>query len=76
MRTVTATEAQNKFGKLIEDAQKEPVRISRNGRDQAVLLSVEEFERLKTAPSVRPEVKALHDRLMKKRHSVYEALAK
>lgn len=39
IRVVTSTEAQNQFGKLIEDAQKEPVMIQKNGRDQAVIIS-------------------------------------
>ena len=75
MRTVTATEAQNQFGKLIDDAQREPVRISRNGRDQVVILSVAEFERLTKSPTMRPEIRAIHERLMKDRHEVYKALA-
>ncbi|OJZ19801.1 MAG: prevent-host-death family protein [Thiobacillus sp. 65-29] len=46
MRTVTATEAKQEFAKLIEAAAKEPVVITRQKRDVAVVMSAREYERL------------------------------
>ena len=46
MRTVTASEAKQGFAAVIELAAKEPVMISRQKRDVAVVLSVEEYQRL------------------------------
>jgi prevent-host-death family protein len=44
LKTVAAAEAKQSFGKLLDDAQHEPVRIERNGRPVAVLLSMAEYE--------------------------------
>ena len=44
IKTVAAAEAKQSFGKLLDDAQHEPVRIERNGRPVAVLLSMAEYE--------------------------------
>jgi len=46
MTTLTSKEAQNKFGQLIETAQKEPVVITRHDRPVVVVLSNERFEEL------------------------------
>lgn len=46
MRSVTATEAKQGLASVIETARKEPVIIQRQKRDVAVVLSVEEYERL------------------------------
>lgn len=46
MRTVTASEAKQSFASLIEAAGREPVVIQRQKRDVAVVLSMEEYERL------------------------------
>lgn len=44
--TMSASEAKNNFGELLEFARKRPVKIERNGRPVAVVLSAEEFERM------------------------------
>ena len=44
MKTIPAREAKNHFGALLDSAQKEPVRITKNSRPVAVLLSGEKFE--------------------------------
>lgn len=41
---LTATEAKREFGDLILKAQSEAVRISRNGKPVAAVISQEEFE--------------------------------
>ena len=79
MSEITATDAKNKFGQLLEMAQKEPVRIQKNGRDVAVVLSPEQYEALanrETQPKVRPVVETLMARSIARRRSLYEALAK
>lgn len=48
MRTVPASEMKNRLGAYIEAAQAEPVVVERSGRPSVVLLSIAEFERLKT----------------------------
>lgn len=44
MKTVAAKEAKNRFGKLIDDAQRGPVTIEKNGRPFAVVQSYADFE--------------------------------
>jgi antitoxin Phd len=44
--TMSASEAKNNFGELLEFARKNPVKIERNGRPVAVMLSAEEYERM------------------------------
>ncbi len=46
MKTLTSVEAQNRFGELLDAAQREPVTITRRGRTVAVLLSAEDMEEL------------------------------
>ena len=46
MRTVTVTEARQGLAEIIEAARREPVLIQRQKRDVAVVISVEEYERL------------------------------
>ena len=46
MQTVSATYAKQNFAAMLDLSQHEPVRIQRNERSIAVLLSVEEFDRL------------------------------
>ena len=47
MREITAKEAKNRFGQLLRSAQQGPVRVTRNGTPVGVMLSVEQFERLR-----------------------------
>jgi len=44
---VSSAELRKRFGALSDKAQTEPLTITRNGRDRLVLMSVEEYERLK-----------------------------
>mgnify|MGYP001340693433 FL=1 len=78
MKTIAATDAKNRFGELIDMAQSEPVRVQRQGRDVAVVLSPEEFRRLSEAASgkVRPAVEKLHAESARRWARVYKALAK
>jgi len=47
MKTVPATEAKNRLGAILDDAQREPIVISRQDRDIAVVLSMADYERLR-----------------------------
>jgi antitoxin Phd len=46
MITVTSAEAQNRFGHLLDTAQREPVSITRHGRPAAFLVSQQDMEEL------------------------------
>jgi len=47
MRSVSATEAKQRFAALIDAAQREPVVVRRQNRDVAVILSAEEYDRIR-----------------------------
>lgn len=47
MRHVSATEAKQRLAALLDAAQREPVVIRRQNRDIAVLLSTQEYDRLR-----------------------------
>jgi len=49
MKKVAATEAKNRLGAILDDAQREPVIIQRQDRDVAVVISMAEFERLRSS---------------------------
>ena len=46
MRTMSAREAKNAFGLMIDTARAEPVLIEKHGRAVVIVISVEEYERL------------------------------
>jgi antitoxin Phd len=47
MKTVSATDAKQRLAALLDAAQREPVLIRRQNRDVAVIMSAEEYERLR-----------------------------
>ncbi len=51
MKTMSAREAKNAFGLMIDTARAEPVLIEKHGRGVVMVIAVEEYERL----SVRPD---------------------
>jgi antitoxin Phd len=53
MRTVSAIDAKNRFGQLLAAAQREPVTVTKQGRPAAVVLSVEDYERMRGAANAR-----------------------
>jgi prevent-host-death family protein len=79
MASMTATDAKNRFGEVLELARKEPVRVQKNGRDVAVVLSAEEYQSLIARGQERridPLVVKLHNESVKRWGKVYKALAK
>jgi prevent-host-death family protein len=61
MRTVSATDAKQRLAALLDAAQREPVLIRRQNRDVAVIMSAEEYERIRRINHV--ELKRLMDRI-------------
>ena len=49
MITVTSVEAQNKFGQLLDTAQREPVIITRHGRPAAYMISPQDMKEFQEA---------------------------
>ena len=47
MQRVTSREFQRNFGRFLVEALKAPLSITRNGRERLVILSAEEYARLK-----------------------------
>ena len=47
MQRITSREFQRNFGRFQDEALRAPLSITRNGRERLVLLSVEEYARLK-----------------------------
>lgn len=46
MKSMSAKDAKNAFGLLMDTARAEPVTIEKHGRRVVVVLSIEEYERL------------------------------
>jgi antitoxin Phd len=63
MKTVSATDAKQRFAAVIDAAQREPVLIRRQNRDIAVIMSAEEYERIRGINTA--ELKRLCDRVSK-----------
>ncbi len=65
---VSATEAKNRFGQLLDQAQRGPVVIEKAGRRHSVLLSAELYDRLVDAKEVavsgplHPAAQAFYDK--------------
>lgn len=79
MSEMSATDAKNRFGELLELARSEPVAIQKNGRNVAYVVSAEQFQAMQESavvPKVRPAIERLMARSVERRRSLYEALAK
>lgn len=49
MRTISSINAKNRFGQLLDAAQRAPVTVTKKGRPAAVVMSVEDYERMRGA---------------------------
>ena len=58
---VTATEAKNRFGQLLDQAQRGPVFIEKSGRRHSVLMSAELYDQLVAAQRLLAETPAPTD---------------
>lgn len=61
MRTITSVEAQNRFGELLDSAQREPVTITRRGRTVAYVLSPLDMQALLEGRKRRDEAVSAYD---------------
>ena len=48
MFTLTANDAKRNFGELLLNAQREPVKISKNSKDTVVVMSIRDYEEIET----------------------------
>ena len=46
MQTLTANNAKRNFGELLLNAQREPIKISKNSKDAVVVMSIRDYEEL------------------------------
>ena len=46
MQTLTANDAKRNFGELLLNAQREPIKISKNSKDAVVVMSIHDYEEL------------------------------
>lgn len=61
MKTVSATDAKQRLAALLDAAQREPVLIRRQKRDVAVIMSAEEYDRIRGVNNA--QLKRIIDRI-------------
>ncbi|MFQ8434090.1 type II toxin-antitoxin system Phd/YefM family antitoxin [Amaricoccus sp. W119] len=61
MKEIAARDAKNRFGQLLDSAQGAPVRVTKKGRAVGVVMSIQQYERLRGAAWER--LSATMDRL-------------
>lgn len=66
MKTLTSMEAQNRFGELLDAAQREPVTVTRRGRPVAFVVSPQDMQELMDARSQRSKAVAEFEAFFKK----------
>jgi antitoxin Phd len=49
MRSVSSLDAKNRFGALLDAAKRAPVTVTKKGRPAAVVMSIEEYDRMRGA---------------------------
>ena len=49
MKSIDEAEAQAHLGEILEEAQRQPIVITRRGREMAIVVSVAELDRIRTA---------------------------
>ena len=49
MKEITARDAKNRFGRLLDSSQSTPVCVTKKGRAVSVVMSIEQYERLRGA---------------------------
>jgi prevent-host-death family protein len=75
MKAMFASDAKNQFGRLLDDAAKGPVVIRKHGRDIAVVVSPEEFQRLSDGRAVKADIRLSLERSLRQWEGAYRALA-
>jgi prevent-host-death family protein len=64
MPTVSATHAKQNFAAILDAAQREPVRIRRHEREVAVVMSLEEFNRLSAIAAKQAKANGLSEEIL------------
>ena len=61
VRTLSATEAKNRFGQVLREVAKSggPIFVERDGKPVAVILSIRQYERSRHRPMLAPDKAAL-----------------
>jgi prevent-host-death family protein len=49
MRTVSSIDAKNRFGQILDAAQRAPVTVTKKGRPTAIVMSIQDCERMRGA---------------------------
>ena len=49
MKEIAARDAKNRFGRLLDTVQSAPVRVTKKGRAVGVMMSIQQYERLRGA---------------------------
>jgi prevent-host-death family protein len=75
-KVVTATEAKNRFGELLESVATQPVFIKKNGREVAVLISKSDFDARDANAAKKALVQQMHEESINRFNDVYTELAK
>lgn len=65
MKTLTSMEAQNRFGALLDAAQREPVTVTRRGRPVAFVVSPDDMREMLDARSRRSKAVDVLDKFFK-----------
>ena len=61
MKSVSATEAKQRFAAIVDAAQREPILVRRQNRDVVVILAADEYERIRKSNIA--ELKRTMDRI-------------
>jgi prevent-host-death family protein len=69
---VTATEAKNRLGQMLEHCQREPVTIAKAGRRHSVLLSAALYDALTTAAAAAEDASTFKPRNGKEFYAKYK----
>lgn len=75
MKKMTATEAKNRFGELLDNAQAGPVAIQKNGRDVAYLISRDDYIAKLRGEYPNPLAMHFHEELMDEFAGSFKKLA-
>lgn len=75
MKTMTATEAKNRFGELLDNAQAGPVAIQKNGRDVAYLISRDDYVAKMGGNEPNPLAMHFHEEIMDQFAGSFKKLA-
>lgn len=63
MKRISVSDARNNLPSIIAKSKKEPVMIERHGKEEAVLISAEQFERLVSAEEELEDLRAIEESL-------------